>query len=193
MDNGRVLVACEFSSTVLGAFRARGMNAREIPGFPGYAVTSDGTVWGRRTNSGMRAAFAPLKPSPDAKGYLGLTICNGRAKRRKVRIHRLVAELFHPNPGALPCVRHLDNNKSNNNKENLQWGTYAENEADKHAHGTWRTRFNGKMSQEDRSRARRLVAEGLTHTETGKLLGVSHATISRLIRGEIWKDDLCQS
>lgn len=189
----RVLVACEYSATVRDAFRARGLDAREIPGFPGYAVTSDGTVWGRRTNSGMRLSFAPLKPAPDAKGYLGLTICNGREKRRKVRVHRLVAEVFHPNPDALPCVRHLDNNKSNNSKENLQWGSYADNEADKRAHGTWDTRFNGKMSHDDRRRARQLVADGLTHTEAGKLIGVSHSTITRLVGGKIWKDDLCAS
>lgn len=42
-------------------------------------------------------------------------------------LHRLVAEVFIPNPDNKPEVMHLDNNKLNCKISNLQWGTHAEN------------------------------------------------------------------
>jgi len=162
--------------------------AREIPGYPGYLVTNDGRVFGRRTNSGLRHKFRQLCPSPDAKGYLGLTICNGRTARRKVRIHRLVAELFLPNPDDLPCVRHLDGNPANNRAENLAWGSYAQNEEDKRRHGTWDTRrAGGKLTTVDRKRARELDNSGVLRTSIAREMGVSTATICRLLNGRTWR------
>ena len=52
--------------------------------------------------------------------------------RKNVRIHRLVAEAFIPNPNNFPCVNHKDGNKSNNNVFNLEWCSHSYNE--KHAY-----------------------------------------------------------
>lgn len=53
----RVLVACEYSATVRDAFRARGFDAREIDGFPGYAVTACGKVFSRNHPTGPLSYF----------------------------------------------------------------------------------------------------------------------------------------
>lgn len=62
----------------------------------------------------------------NSDGYLQGKLCkNGKSKT--VRIHRLVAEHFLPNPNNLPEVNHKDYNRVNNNVNNLEWSTHNEN------------------------------------------------------------------
>lgn len=42
-------------------------------------------------------------------------------KRQNVKVHRIVAEAFIPNPDNYPMVNHKDEVKSNNCVENLEW------------------------------------------------------------------------
>ena len=46
---------------------------------------------------------------------------------KNVRLHRLIAIAFIPNPEAKLRVDHIDNNKINNCVENLRWATDHEN------------------------------------------------------------------
>lgn len=162
-------------------------NTKEIPGFPGYAVTRDGRVLSWRTNFGFRAECRELSPGKDAKGYRGLILCATDGTRRSVRVHRLVAESFVPNPMRLPCVRHLDGNPENNVAENLAWGTYKDNEEDKIAHGTWHLRKTGKLSEEDRHEIFKLWHRGVSQKDIAKRFKVSRPTVTRLLNGTTWQ------
>lgn len=48
-------------------------------------------------------------------------------KKGGVMIHRIVAELFIPNPENKPCVDHIDTDIHNNRVDNLRWVTIKEN------------------------------------------------------------------
>lgn len=157
-----------------------------IQGFPGYLVTSDGHVLSCLKNYGMSSSFSRLRPSTDAKGYLGLTLCGPMGLRRKARVHRIVAEAMIPNPENLACVRHLDGNPANNVVENLAWGTYSQNEQDKRRHGTYEARRNGKLTKENRSEVASMSEMGFSQKAISSKFGVSRPTITRLLNGATW-------
>lgn len=56
------------------------------------------------------------------RGYLSVVV-----RRKTHMLHRLVAQIFIPNPEGKPFVNHIDGNKRNNDVENLEWCTTAEN------------------------------------------------------------------
>lgn len=77
-----------------------------------YKVSDTGKVFSLRTNKLM-------KPFSSRFGYRRVTLQVGDGKVKR-SIHRLVAEAFIPNPENKPQVHHLDNDPSNNHKDNLK-------------------------------------------------------------------------
>lgn len=91
----------------------------------GYAVTRDGRVFSRHEDG-----WKVCRVHPDGDGYLGLTIaCSDGVKRRK-KVHRLVIEAFRGPPTEGQVCRHLDGDRTNNDINNLVWGTRSENAQD---------------------------------------------------------------
>lgn len=62
------------------------------------------------------------------KNYVKVTLCNGFSQK-KISIHRLVAEVFVPNPDCLPEIDHIDGDRHNNIASNLRWVNRKENMA----------------------------------------------------------------
>lgn len=61
-----------------------------------------------------------LKQQKDRDGYLYVYL-HGDKTSKFMKVHRLVAMAFLPNPDNLPEVNHKDENKQNNCVDNLEW------------------------------------------------------------------------
>ena len=93
---------------------------KPIEGYEGlYEISSYGRVKSLRRN-------IILEPKKEPTGYLRCNLYLNK-NMKTVSIHRLVALTFIPNPDNLPCVNHLDEDKTNNSVDNLEWCTVKYN------------------------------------------------------------------
>lgn len=90
-----------------------------INGFENYVVSETGIVI--NTNSGK-----VLKPSLNENGYLYVSFWKNN-KGYPHSVHRLVAIAYIPNPLHKPFVNHIDANRSNPHRDNLEWCSQSEN------------------------------------------------------------------
>ena len=89
-----------------------------------YEVSNLGKV--KSLNYNRKGIEKELSFGKGKGNYLYVTLFKeGKAKRKY--IHRLVAEAFIVNNKKLPCVNHINGNKSDNNIDNLEWVTHKEN------------------------------------------------------------------
>ena len=97
---------------------------RPVPSYEGlYEVSNTGKI---RSLCARYGYHNELKQCAGSKGYLLVTLCR-KGKQRTVNVHRIVADVFIPNPSNFPCVNHKDQNKKNNKASNLEWCSYAHN------------------------------------------------------------------
>ena len=106
---------------------------KPIKDFPGYEVSSFGRV---RSYKGR--TLRVMRPGTTPGGYQTITLRRDN-QSYVFSLHRVVGETYHPNPNNLPVVRHLDNNKTHNHKDNLCWGTQSQNIRQSYEEGrqTW--------------------------------------------------------
>ena len=87
--------------------------------------------------------------------------------------------------------RHLDGNPSNNNLENLCWGTVEENMADRDRHGTTAIGIKhgrAKLTESNVIDIRDLYRREIyNQVELSRMFGIGQARVSRIIRGQLWK------
>ena len=108
--------------------------------FSGYDVCDDGTVI-----SYKKGRTQIIHGYDNGKGYLLVDI--DYKVKRGVKIHRLVALAFIPNPENKPQVNHKDGNKHNNKVENLEWCTNSENQFHAVQHGLKKYIYNHNKSE----------------------------------------------
>jgi len=117
---------------------------KQIPGLDGkYECSNKGRV--RRVNKDPRCEkYKMLNLQNTKDGYISV---NPTIKFRK-RVHRLVAEVFIPNPDNKPFVNHKNLNKKDNNVDNLEWVTASENSIHAQSNGKL-GRMSYTISNED--------------------------------------------
>jgi len=105
---------------------------KPIEGFEGlYDIDHTGKVYSLsreiKKNNGTKQKINERLLSPIVKdGYLRVVLYkNGIGHKRY--LHILVAKHFIPNPDNKKEVNHIDGNKLNCHKDNLEWNTRSEN------------------------------------------------------------------
>ncbi len=116
-------------------------------------------------------------------GYPYITLFGDIDNRKKVRVHRLVAEAFIENSCNHTDVNHLDGNKKNNSIENLEWCNRSENIS--HAYRTMLRTPKTKISKEQ-AFAIKYKFLGFSQTRIGQIFGIHQITVSDIQTGKNW-------
>lgn len=179
---------------------------RDIPGYEGlYQVSNLGRVkslFRYRVSKG--GCYCPVVEKIKAQkltkdGYFETTLCKNK-QLKSIRVHRLVAQAFIPNPNNYSVINHIDENPKNNKVENLEWCTVAYNSS----YGTARERcsitrnLNQKQSKPvlQLDLNNNVIKKWLSIHQIHKELGYARAVISaccnnkphnKTAYGYIWK------
>jgi hypothetical protein len=143
---------------------------KNIVGYEGlYEVSNLGNV---KSLNYLRTGQEKLLNLGINNGYLNVQLCkNGEAKT--FLIHRLVAEAFIPNPLGLPQVNHINEIRSDNRAENLEWCSAQYN-----------TEYSQSKQVEQYDLNGNYIATWKSVNEIQRQLGFYQGTISHCCRGE---------
>ena len=67
-----------------------------------------------------------MEPFDNGHGYLQVHLSKNKITKTFL-VHRLVSEIFIPNPNNLTEVNHIDEDKTNNRVDNLEWKSHKGN------------------------------------------------------------------
>lgn len=105
-----------------------------IPNYPEYSVTIDGKIFSHKKPGGNGKGKVldysykrELKPQQSHKGYLKIILEQNTERMKNTSVHRLVAETYIPNPHNYDTVNHINEIKTDNRVENLEWMSNANN------------------------------------------------------------------
>lgn len=123
-----------------------------------------------------------MRPAVNSKTgystYLMVRMVSDKSKNIKRYIHRLMAEMFIPNPDNKKQVNHIDGNKHNNSISNLEWVSHKENA--KHASDTGLLFMTG-VSQYDLQG--NFITSYKSIKEAELMTGVHNPNITKVMKG----------
>lgn len=135
----------------------------------GYEISTYGRV--KDPNGKIREG------SYDANGYLETCI----GKKNHLKMHRLVAQVYLPNPENKSDVNHIDGIKDNNRLDNLEWTTSLENQVHKVTTGLSNSTKAVVLFDQDGI----LLKEYVSGADLGRDLKISKPDISCCCNGKI--------
>lgn len=89
------------------------------PDYNNYSFSTFGNVKNKTT---LRIINGTINKS----GYNRITLINNEGKNKPILKHRIIAEVFIPNPDNKPTVNHINKKRSYNRVSNLEWATHVE-------------------------------------------------------------------
>lgn len=108
---------------------------KDIPNYEGiYKISNFGRIKSlsrlirkSNKNGNIISKNIILKPRIDKDGYL-VSSLNKNGKYSTIKVHRIVAQSFIPNPDNKPNVNHKNGIKTDNRVSELEWNTISENQ-----------------------------------------------------------------
>lgn len=145
-----------------------------------YIVYQDGRVFSKR-----RGIF--LVPYPDGHDYL-MVRCP-----KIMKLHRLLAICFIPNPKGFPEINHKDGNKRNNDLLNLEWCTGKHNVQHAYKLGLMKPKFGidnpaSKIKYIDCLVIKEALATGHRGATIARYYRVNKSTIYRIKNDLTWRN-----
>jgi hypothetical protein len=130
-------------------------------------------------------SWQKLRGTVGRSGYIQVSV-HGRI----MRLNRLIAMNFLPNPMAYPESQHKNGIRTDNRVVNLKWGNQQHNAADRHAHGNTAIGARNPNAKLDDQKVRKILAgrkNGQTLQSLADENGVSKKLILLLTQNKIWK------
>jgi hypothetical protein len=170
---------------------------RAAPGFPGYRIGDDGSVWSAWRSRGNGGGFII-----DESRWHRLSFNKERTGRPVVRLQRdgktyqflvyrlVLAAFVGPCPPGMEACHFPDPSPFNNRLGNLRWDTRKGNARDRILTGTnaCGSKINhAKIVESDIPEIFRLYASGLNQKGIASRYGLGRKEISRIIRRDMWR------
>lgn len=157
---------------------------KDSPVYPeNYLVSNQGRVITKKT--GLSRKFRKTQD-----GYYDVGLW-GQGKNKTVRVHRLIAEAFIPNPEGLKVINHIDGEKTNNHATNLEWSTVRDNTRHSYLNGLQKSlkgvnHGRSKFTSEQIVQVCELLDKETPQKEIAEETGVSKRTIESISAGVNW-------
>lgn len=152
---------------------------KDIEGYPNYMVSNMGRV--KSLNYNRTGKEKIMKGGKDNNDYLFI-ILSKKGKVKKYLVHRLVAQVFIPNPNNFSEVNHKDEDKQNNCVENLEWCSREYNIN----YGTHNKRVAKTLSKPilQFTKNGEFIRKWDSATQVEKELGIYHSSITKCLKGK---------
>lgn len=171
---------------------------KDVTGYEGiYQVSNTGRIkklyreWVGSTG-GKRFTNEKILPPHFSKFGYNHHIFIKEGKPKDLRVCRLVAIAFVPNPDNKPFVNHIDGNKANDSASNLEWNTRSENDRHAFANGL-RSGMKGskngmaKIDEKIVLEIRKLYSSGSNTRVLADRFKLSIDHIGNIVKRRIWK------
>lgn len=163
---------------------------RSIPGFPGYRVGDDGSVWScwHGQPRMMTRRWVKRKVKANRSQYRRVVLSVNKKKYR-FRVHELIAAVFiGPRPKGMYVI-HGPKGSRCDALDNISYGTPKQNQMDRIRDGTaclGSKHPNSKLVESQVREIMSLKAKGLSQYAIAKRFGVTRENIRSIHHGKSW-------